>query len=237
MKKEKYICLLSPVYLLLGLAALGLHRWLFSHYVEDPVSGLLPFGTVPEILLWVLTACAVVGAFLLPRRTRLGERSPISGALSNGIFAAGVLTLLLEPLKGPAALVLIYQIFCVAAAVSLAASAVLQLLGRKPHFLLEVSPCVLCILHLMEFYQSFSEVPQLMNYVLGLGAVLCLTLSAYHRMARAAGLPDKPHHFAIGLLAVYFCAAAVSQGTYVPYFAAGAAWVAAEMARLCPAEE
>ncbi|MGM9605328.1 MAG: hypothetical protein ACI3XG_09720 [Faecousia sp.] len=237
MKNKKYICLLSPIYLLLGLAALGLHRWLFSHYVEDPVSGLLPFAAAPEILLWVLTVCAALGAFLLPRRARMGESSPVAGALSSGIFAAGVLMLLLEPVKGPAALVLIYQIFCVATAISLIASAVLRLLGKTPHFLLEVSPCVLCILHLMEFYQSFSEVPQLMNYVLGLGAVLCLTLSAYYRMARAAGLPTKPHQFAIGLLAVYFCAAAVSQGIYVPYFAAAAVWMATEMARLRPAEE
>lgn len=236
MKKKTYLCLLSPIYLLLGVAALGLHRWLFARYVEDPVSGLLPFGTVPESLLWVLTACAVLGAFLLPRGGTLGARSPISGALSSGIFAAGVLTLLLEPMKGPAALVVIYQIFCVVTAISLIVSAVLQLLGKTPHFLLEVCPCVLCVLHLLEFYQSFSEVPQLMNYVLGLGAVLCLTLSAYHRMARAAGLPTKFHHFAIGLLAVYFCAAAVSQGTYVPFFAAGAVWMAAEMARLRPAE-
>lgn len=236
MKKETRTRLLAPVYLLLGLAALGLHQWLFRAYVEDPVSGLLPGGALPELLLWALTACAVLAAFPLTRRTCLGEGNQVLAALSDSVFAAGVLTLLLEPIQGPPALVTVYRIFCVAAGISLAASAVTRLLGRTPHFLLELSPCVLCVLQLMEYYQVFSEVPQLMNYVFGLGAVLCLSLGAYHRLARAAGLPSKPRHSAVGLLAVYFCAAAVSQGAYVPFFAAAAVWMGAEHARLCPAE-
>ena len=96
---------------------------------------------------------------------------------------------------------------------------------------------MLCLLVLLEYYQFYSEVPQLMNYVLGLGAVLCLTLSAYHHMARAAGLPASALAPATGLLAVYFCAAAGSQGMFVSFFCAAAVWVAAEMARLRPAEE
>ena len=68
---------------------------------------------------------------------------------------------------------------------------------------------------LLEYYQFYSEVPQLMNYLLGLGAVLTLSLGAYHRMARAAGLPDKSWHYSVGLLAEFFCAAAVA-GTTLP---------------------
>ena len=237
MKNGKYINLLPPVSLLLGLAAWQLHSWLYRTQVEDPVSGLLPFGTLPEILIWVLTGCVLLGAFLLTRHVRMGAEKPIIGALSDAFFAAGILTLLLEPTKGPAALVLVYRVFCVAAALSLAVGAVMQLLKRKPFFLLEVSPCVLCVLVLLEYYQFFSEVPQMMNYVLGLGAVLCLTLSAYHHMARAAGLPASALAPATGLLAVYFCAAAGSQGMFVSFFCAAAVWVAAEMARLRPAEE
>ena len=76
-----------------------------------------------------------------------------------------------------------------------------------------------------------------MNYFFGLGAVLTLTMSAYHRMARAAGLPDKGYYHGIGLLAAYFCAAAVAQGVYVPFFCSAAVWMMAEMCRLRPAEE
>ena len=236
MGKAKQLRLLPPLCLLLGLGAWRLHGWLFGAYVEDSVSGLLPFCALPEILLWVLTGCVIVGAFALTRHAKMVEGSPVIGALSNAFFAAGILTLLLENVKGPAALVLIYRVFCVLAAVSLAVSAVMQLLKKKPFFRLELSPCVLCVLVLLEYYQFYSEVPQLMNYVLGLGAVLCLALGSYHRMARAAGLPDRPYYFAIGLMAVYFCAAAGAQGVYVSFFCSAAVWMAAEMARLRPAE-
>ena len=237
MKKEKYLRLLPPIFLLLGLVAVEVQEYLFASFVADPVSGLLPFGTVPEILLWVLTACVAVAAFVLTRGSTMGEGGRITTALSEAFFAAGVLTLLVEPLKGPAPLVLIYQIFCIVTTLSLIASAVLRLLHKKPHFLLTVAPCVLCILHLLEYYQSFSEVPQLMNYAFGLGAVLCLVLGAYHRMARAAGLPDKDWHFAIGLLAEFFCAAAIAQDVYVSFFCAAAVWMLAEMSRLRPVGE
>ena len=237
MRKEKILGLLPPVYLLLGLLGWGLHQWLFARFTEDPVSGLLPFGTLPEILLWVLTGCAIVAAFVLTRRTRVTEGGPVTGALSDAFFAAGILTLLLEPAKGPNALVLVYRGFCVLAAVSLLVSAVMRLLKRKPFFLLSAGSCVLCLLVLLEYYQFYSEVPQLMNYVLGLGAVLCLLLSAYHHMARAAGLPESALAPAIGLLAVFFCAAAGSQGMFVSFFCAAAVWVAAQMARLRPVEE
>lgn len=236
MKNGKIIHLLPSLSLLLGLAAWGLHHWLMGSYVEDPVSGLLPFGTLPEILIWVLTGCVIAAAFVLTRHVKIGESNPIISALSNAFFAAGILTLLLEQVKGPAALVLIYRVFCVLAALSLVVSAVMQLLKKKPFFLLEVSPCVLCILVLLEYYQFFSEVPQLMNYILGLDAVLCLSLGAFHRMARASGLKDRPYYFALGLLAIYFCAAASAQGIYVSFFCAAAVWMTAEMSRLCPAE-
>lgn len=237
MKNEKLLRLLSPIFLLLGLVSLQLQRWLFADFVQDPVSGLLPFGTLPEILLWVLTGVVILAAFLLTRGAKLGEGGPVTGALSDAFFAAGILTLLLEPLKGPAALVLVYKIFCVLTALSLIVSAVLGLLKRKAPFLLSLCPAIACILQLLEYYQSYSEVPQLMNYFFGLGAVLTLTLSAYHRMARAAGLPDKGYYHGIGLLAAYFCAAAVAQGVYVPFFCSAAVWMMTEMCRLRPAEE
>ena len=237
MRKEKILGLLSPAYLLLGIMGWGLHKWLFVSQVEDPVSGLLPSGTVPEILLWVLTGCAVAAAFALTRHTQVTEGSPVAGALSSAFLAAGILTLLLEPTKGPDALVLVYRIFCVLTAVSLLVSAVMQLLKKKPFFLLSAAPCVLSVLVLLEYYQFYSDVPQLMNYVLGLGAVLCLTLNAYHRMARAAGLPASAFSPVTGLLAVYFCAAAGSQEIFGSFFCASAVWVAAEMIRLRLTEE
>ena len=110
MKNGKIINLLPPLYVLLGLGAWKLHDWMMGSFVEDPVSGLLPFGTLPEILIWVLTGCVIAAAFVLTRHAGMGAGSPIIGALSNAFFAAGTLTLLLEDAKGPAALVLVYRV-------------------------------------------------------------------------------------------------------------------------------
>ena len=107
---------------------------------------------------------------------------------------------------------------------------------RKVPFLLELPVCLLFVAQLLICYQLWSEVPQLMNYVLGLGAVLCLALAGYFHLARAAGLPGKPWYNAVGLLGVFFCAAAVAQGTFSWFFTTAAVWLAGIYAGLAPAE-
>ena len=68
MKNSNRAAVLSPAFLGLGVAALVLHRWLFT-LVEDETAWLLPGATLPEILLWVLMAAAAVLAFLFTRKT------------------------------------------------------------------------------------------------------------------------------------------------------------------------
>lgn len=224
MKKNFKIACLSPIYLVLGIAALLLHKWLMT-LVEDTESMLLPKGTVPEILIWVLTAAAVVCAFGFTRKTKLNPQERVQGALSDVIEGLGMASLLFEQVQGPELLVRIYRIFCAASAVCLLACAVFRGFGRKAPFLLHLVPCVQLVVHLLIYYQLYSEVPQLMNYVLGLGAVLCLTLAGYFRLAAASGLPGKAWYNGVCLLGVYFCAGAIAQGTFSGFFAASAVWL------------
>lgn len=226
----------SLCYLLLGFAAGGLYRWLYTAFMQNQLSMLLAGGSVAEILIWVLTALAAVGAFVLCRGKEIRQPSRFAGAFGDLVFAVGAASLWLEEPHGPAALVLLYRVFICAGAVSLLASAVLRVSGRKQNFLLEISPCVLCILQLVECYQLWSEVPQLMDYVLGVGAILFLTLTAYHRMARVARLKTSPRHYAFGLLSVYFCCAAVFQGDTAPFYAAAAIWVMTDLTALTTVE-
>ncbi len=219
-------------YLVLGFAAGGLYRWLYTAFMQDQQSMLLADGSAAEILLWALTALAAVAAFVLCRGKGIPQPSRFLGAFGDLVFAFGVASLWLEEPHGPAVLVRLYQIFICAGAVSLLVSAVLRASGKKQNFLLEISPCVLCVLQLVECYQLWSEVPQLMDYVLGVGAILFLTLTAYHRMARAAGLKTCPRHYAFGLLSVYFCCAAVFQGDTAPFYAAAAIWVMTDLTAL-----
>jgi len=224
-------------YLVLGFAAGGLYHWLYTGFMQDKASMLLAGGSVAEILLWVLTALAAVGAFVLCRRKGIPQPSRLLGAFGDLVFAAGVASLWLEEPHGPVVLVRLYQVFICAGAASMFVSAVLRARGKKQNFLLEIAPCVLCILQLVECYQLWSEVPQLMDYVLGVGAILFLTLTAYHRMARVAGLKTCPRHYAFGLLSVYFCCAAVFQGDSAPFYAAAAIWVMTDLTALTAVEK
>ncbi len=223
-------------YLVLGLAAGGLYHWLYTAFMQNQESMLLESGSVAEILLWVLTAVAAVGAFVLCRRKGISQPSRFFGAFGDLVFAAGAASLWLEEPHGPVVLVLLYRVFICAGAASMLISAVLRASGKKQNFLLEIAPCVLCILQLVECYQLWSEVPQLMDYALGVGAILFLTLTAYHRMARVSGLKTSPRHYAFGLLSVYFCCAAVFQGDTAPFYAAAAIWVMTDLTALTAVE-
>ena len=235
MKKKLAPGYLAPGFLVLGVIAQSVYRWLYT-LVEDPVSGLLPGFTAAEGVLWALVALAAVGAFLFTGKTTLAPAGPLAGVGGNVLFALGSATLLLEPVQGPAGLVVAYRGFCLLAVVSLLVMAFLRGTGRKVPFLLELGPCLMCIMLMLECYQLWSEVPQLTNYVLGLGAVLCLALEGYFRLARAAGLPEKSWYHAIGLLGIFFCAAAVAQGDFTWFFTTAAVWLAGTYAGLRPGE-
>lgn len=236
MKKKMNGTSLTSLYLVLGIAAQALYRWLYT-YLEDEVSYLLPRGTLPEILLWILTAAAIAGAFLLTRNTSWQPSGKVITVMCDALFAFGIASLLLENAKGPGILVLLYRIFCCIAALSLAASAVMHGLGKKVPFVLEVCPCVLCLLHLLICYQLWSEVPQLMNYVMGLGAVLCLALTTYFHMAYEADLPEKAWYHGVMLLGVYFCCAASAQEEFPVFFSAAAVWLVGNSMSIQCAEE
>lgn len=226
---------LAPLFLALGLVGMFLYKWLFA-YVEDPVSRLLPAFTVPEILLWVLTAGVCAAAFVLTQGTTFGRMGTSVPAVSDVLFAVGFVTQFLADVTGPAALVLIYRVSCVLAAVALLVMAFFTAKGKRPPFLTELFPCIACVVHLLICYQLWSEVPQLMDYVMGLGAVLCLSLGAYFRLADAAGLPGKPWNNAVGLMGVYFCTVAAFAGTFNLFFTAAAIWLAGTYAGITETE-
>ena len=153
---------LAPLFLALGLVGMFLYKWLFA-YVEDPVSGLLPAFTVPEILLWVLTAGVCAAAFVLTQGTAFGRMGTSVPAVSDVLFAVGFVMQFLADVTGPVALVLIYRVSCVLAAVALLVMAFFTAKGKRPPFLTELFPCIACVVHLLICYQLWSEVPQLMD--------------------------------------------------------------------------
>lgn len=220
--KQSNLKLIAPIYLILGAAGAGLYRAIYSFSLDE--RELVVRGSIYEIALWVLTAAVLVSALVISCKIRVEANGnpPVLGCL---IYALGIYTLIFVEGEGPAPLVLLYRIMTYASIVSLLLAMVLRLLQKPHHFLLDISPCVLCILHLVECYQLWSEVPQLTDYVFGLGAILCAVLFAYQLMALRAGLPGKRIYVFAGLAGIFFCCVAAAGTGFALYFLGTALWM------------
>lgn len=214
-------------FLLLGIVAAALYRWMYTAAVD--AAGLLKPWSVQEIVLLVLTAVACIGSFADAKYCKAAGTGKLLPAIGNLIFAVGVYTLTTIPAKGPTAMVTLYRIFSYVSVPALAVSAGMQLTGKKPFFLLDVCPCVLAALHLVECYQLWSEVPQLMDYFFGVGALLGIILFAFYRIARSVDQPFLPRHLAYCFMGIYFCCVAVMMNAYSVFFATAAIWMVTDL--------
>lgn len=214
---------LPPVMLVLGLAACFLHHETFTHL---DAAQILVRGSLPEILLWVVTAAAALAAFV-GHNVKFGASFAPVAAAGDLAFAVGIYTLLQFEAKGPEPLKRVYQGVILLAIVCLVVMAVMRLLGKTPFYILHLGPSLLCLAHLVECYQLWSEKPLLLDYFFGLGAVLCLMLSAYHRLAAAAKLPEGRDRTVCCLLGIFFCTVAVMQVEFPIFFASGVVWLLA----------
>lgn len=220
----------APVfYMLLGLVGCWLYWAIYSRGEQ-----ILTRGTLPEILLWVLTAAVFAGAFVIIRGTQVGEIQRGVAWVGNIVYALGTATLMLESPKGPAGLILLYRTFVCLSAAALLAELLTAKSGKTVKFLVKFPPCVLALLHLVECYQLWSEKPLVLDYFFGLGAVLCLMMFSYHRLARSVDLPAKAIQPLCGLLGSFFGVVAAMQGEFTLFFAAAAVWMMAEMTNLQP---
>lgn len=231
---KKYTNLFSVLFLLLGGAAYWLHQQIYIQSVD--AMGLIIRGSWLEMALWALTAVAAVLAIVLSRKCTVQLCKPLVGVIGCLIYACGALTLIPGVPKGPEMLGLLYRGVAALTVVSMAGICIMRILGKEPHFALEIAPCILGILQLVECYQLWSERPLVLNYFFGVGAVLCLMLFSYHRLERSAKLPNKALYPISGLLGCFFCVAAARQGEFTLFFLAAAFWMAAEMTGLTPAE-
>lgn len=213
---------LALFYLIPGIAGAALYRAIYALAMD--ARELVVRGSVFEILLWILTAAAVAGAAVIGTKVRLSTdgKVPFLGCL---VYAFGIFTLTLSGAQGPAPLVLAYRVVTWAAAAGMVVTAVLRILGKKQPFLLSLLPCLLCLLHLVECYQLWSEVPQVTDYVFGVGAILCAALFAYHNMAAPAGLPAGKLYSFSGYAGVFFCLVAAVGSDFNLYFLCTAVWM------------
>lgn len=224
----KKLC--APAFLLLGAAGIGLREWIYRSAVDS--RELLIPGSLPEILLWVLTACVIGGALFAAKGSTVKPDGQLLPGIGAVVLVGGLYTLLGIPAAERDRLAAVYSPLIIVTMIALLASAMQKLRGKKPLFLPELVVSLFFIVHLFRCYQLWSERPALLGYFFGLGAVLSLLLHSFYRMARACGLKLKFTSCAVSLIGIFFCAVAGRQGDFDWFFLSSAVWMALEMTEL-----
>lgn len=227
--------------LALGLVGAGCRFLLYALGMDE--KGLLVPGHPAAVLLWVVTAAAVLAAVLAAMTFREDNKAPdetcrsIPEALGTAVMAMGVLsTLLLPENNGIATLLRLHRILSVLAFFCLLAAAVFRLMGKPVPFGCYAGAAVFFFVHVVTRYRAWSGNPQMADYLHALGAGLCLSLVSYYETALVVGLGGRRQRFALGILGIFCCVAAAARGEYPALHLCGAVWILSVLLTVRPGE-
>lgn len=197
-------------YLILGAGGLGLALRTVLYATGIDARGLLVRGHWAEIGLWIVTAVAVLGIFLLTRPitgSKYHQKAfPRSTAAAVGCAAAAAGILLnITPGSQGTALETVELILGGIAIAALLALAFCRFTGRKPTAFFHCAVCVYLALRMVGQYRLWSSIPQLQDYCFYLGAHVALMLTAYQLAAFDAGMGNHRTLWAWGLASLYLC--------------------------------
>lgn len=225
----------------LGAAACILRFCLFAFGTDE--KGLLIPGHPLAILLWGLSAAAAVFVALRVRKKtgkfRYSENFPVSKAAAAGCFvlAAGLFLTVMANRHAYATLEFIRNIACLLAVPALAAVAVCRKLGKRPLFGFHALICLALTLHTVSYYRTWSSHPQLMESFFPMMGCLLLMLFAYYQTAFDVNMGSRRMQLGTGLLAAFFCFAAIpGSGTALLYLTGGI-WALTNLCELTPKSE
>ena len=227
--------------LALGLVGAGCRFLLYALGMDE--KGLLVPGHPAAMLLWVVTAAAVLAAVLAAMTFREDNKAPdetcrsIPEALGTAVMALGVLsTLILPENNGIATLLRLHRILSVLAFFCLLAAAVFRLMGKPVPFGCYAGAAVFFFVHVVARYRAWSGNPQMADYLHALGAGLCLSLVSYYETALVVGLGGRRQRFALGILGIFCCVAAAARGEYPALHLCGAVWILSVLLTVRPGE-
>ena len=227
--------------LALGLVGAGCRFLLYALGMDE--KGLLVPGHPAAVLLWVVTAAAVLAAVLAAMTFREDNKAPdetcrsIPEALGTAVMALGAFsTLLLPENNGIATLLRLHRILSVLAFFCLLAAAVFRLMGKPVPFGCYAGAAVFFFVHVVTRYRAWSGNPQMADYLHALGAGLCLSLVSYYETALVVGLGGRRQRFALGILGIFCCVAAAARGEYPLMHLCGAVWILSVLLTVRPGE-
>ena len=110
-------------------------------------------------------------------------------------------------------------------AVAMIAAAVAQYRGRQPYFLLYTVVCLFMAGYLINRYRTWSQNPQLMDYVLTLVGMVIMMLYAFQLAQGSLGQATRRSFLMLSGVGAFLCLAGASGGEAVPLCLDGAAWM------------
>lgn len=220
---------LPLVTVILGLAACILRLCLYLFGTDS--KGLLVTGHPLSIALWVLTAVAAIYIPLQVRK-RSGKDSlhamadfPVSLPMVGCfLFAAGLLLTVMANRYACTPMEWARNAACLLAAAAMIAVALCRMQGKTPFFGFHGILFLALTLHTISSYRGWSSQPQLTDSFFPMMGCLTLMMFSYYHTASDAAMKKPGMLSGTGLLAVFFCLAAIPESNMLPLYLTGSIW-------------
>lgn len=201
--------------------------------------GLLPIGSVPDVISWILVAL-VMALLVFATRKIQGENKystnfppSLPGAIAMIMVAVNFLFNSIGSLvDGTDKLGTIGAIVGLVATAAMVLLAFLRFKGLRPNMLLHTVVCVYLMLYLVSHYRLWSSAPQLQAYAFELLAIVFVMLACYQRAAFDALSGNCKTYTFFTLAALYFCIAALPSCDDPTFFISCTAWMGFTPCRL-----
>ena len=222
----------------MGAAALVLRSGLYLLGTDE--KGLLVPGHPLSILTWVVTAAAIVltgiSVWKLNGSSEYEDNfgSSLPAAAGMFVLAGGIAGSVISEWQTYPVLELLRNAAGLLAAVSLVPAGLNRRQGKRPFFGFHAVVCIYLTLHAVSHYQNWSSRPQMQNYLFPMMASVLLALFAYYQAAFDVSMGKRRPQLITGLLAAFFCIAAVAGWENVLLYLTGSVWTLTNLCSLTP---
>ena len=226
---------LKPAYLpfivlFTGIVTFSLRLCLFS--LGRDQWGLLPEGTIPDILSLVFVAITLaligLGVWNLREEKEYNQNFPASTIPALGMALAAIsfaFSSIMGFFSQQNSLISLGNALGLLAAAALLVLAWFRYQGKQPNMLLHSLVCIYLMVYLISHYQLWSGFPQLQSYAFELLAIVFAMLACYQRAAFDTASGDRRMYSFFSLATLFFSLAALPSCDDPVFFLGCAVWM------------